>query len=54
MMRNGMDLGRGVGRSKHFADEGREHDGRGAVYLAVEGAAGATESCSRRRRVCWG
>jgi hypothetical protein len=39
MMRHCMGLGTGMGRSKHFADEGREDDGRSAAYLAVEGGA---------------
>ena len=47
---------RGMGRSKHFADEGREDDGRRTAHLALEGggwSGSATESCSRRRRACW-
>ena len=45
-----------MGRSKHFADEGREDDGRRTAHLALEGggwSGSATESCSRRRRACW-
>jgi hypothetical protein len=38
MMRSGWVYVRGMGRSMHFADEGREDDGRSAACLAVEGS----------------